>query len=53
MRAVKACCDPVDYDELIRITEIWVEAALRLTDRDLRMMKRLAARQIHRRVEAA
>jgi DSF synthase len=33
--------DPVTRDELIRITELWVEAALQVTERDLRTMSRL------------
>ena len=33
------------YDELLRITTIWVDAALQLQRRDLRMMERLVARQ--------
>jgi DSF synthase len=53
MRAVKACCNPLDYPEFMRMVDIWVEAALRLTDRDLRMMKRLAARQSQCTAEAA
>ncbi|EQD70163.1 enoyl-CoA hydratase/isomerase, partial [mine drainage metagenome] len=45
IREVKKYLDPVSYEELIHITEIWVDAALRLTDRDLRMMERLVSRQ--------
>lgn len=45
MRKVKSYCNPVTYEELRDITEIWVDAALRLTERDLRMMERLVARQ--------
>jgi DSF synthase len=36
---------PIDYQELIDITKIWVDAALRLKDRDLRMMDRLVNAQ--------
>ncbi len=36
---------PIDHQELIDITEIWVDAALRLEDRDLRMMDRLVKAQ--------
>lgn len=35
----------LDYDELIDITKIWVDAALRLTDRDLKMMQKLVDAQ--------
>lgn len=45
LRAAKNCVNPVTYEELMSITEIWVDAALRLEERDLRMMERLAARQ--------
>lgn len=45
MREVKDACNPVTYQELLEITTIWVEAALRLEDRDLRMMERLVGRQ--------
>jgi len=45
IREVKKYLDPVSYEELIHTTEIWVDAALRLTDRDLRMMDRLVSRQ--------
>ncbi len=36
---------PVSYDELMRVVDIWAAAALRLTDRDLRMMDRLVRAQ--------
>ncbi|MDY6981201.1 MAG: crotonase/enoyl-CoA hydratase family protein [Pseudomonadota bacterium] len=36
---------PVTHQELIDITELWVDAALRLTSRDLRMMSRIVAAQ--------
>ncbi len=45
LRAAREISQPVTYDELIRITEIWVDAALRLEARDLRMMERLVSRQ--------
>lgn len=45
MREVKDACNPVTYQELLEITTIWVEAALRLEARDLRMMERLVGRQ--------
>lgn len=47
-RSAKACCDGVPYEELIDIANIWVDAALRLRDRDLRMMERLVRRQATR-----
>ncbi|MDQ6618457.1 MAG: crotonase/enoyl-CoA hydratase family protein [Pseudomonadota bacterium] len=36
---------PVTRDELDRIVGVWADAALRLTDRDLRMMERLVRAQ--------
>ncbi len=45
MAKVKDYCNPVTYQELIDVTKIWVDAALQLTRRDLRMMKRLVQRQ--------
>lgn len=44
-RAAKNSLNPVTYEELMTITGIWVDAALQLKERDLRMMERLAARQ--------
>lgn len=47
-RAVRQVCNavnPITRDELIRVTEIWVEAALSLGEDDLRRMRRLAAAQ--------
>jgi DSF synthase len=35
----------VSYDELIDVAKIWVDAAFRLTEKDLKMMGRLIERQ--------
>ena len=48
LRAAREISQPAAYEELIRITEIWVDAALRLDARDLRMMERLVSRQTGR-----
>ncbi|MCA1926279.1 MAG: crotonase/enoyl-CoA hydratase family protein [Thiobacillus sp.] len=48
LRAAREISQPASYEELIRITEIWVDAALRLDARDLRMMARLINRQTGR-----
>ncbi|MBU2805553.1 crotonase/enoyl-CoA hydratase family protein [Acidithiobacillus ferridurans] len=45
LRKVKDLCSPITYEELIKVGEIWVDAALQLEARDLRMMERLVARQ--------
>jgi len=37
--------EPVTRDELMRVVEIWADAALRLTERDLRMMDRIVRAQ--------
>jgi DSF synthase len=37
--------EPITYDELMRVVGVWADAALRLTDRDLRLMERLVRAQ--------
>ena len=44
--------NPVTHEELIEITDRWVEAALTLSPHDLRKMERLAAAQDRRRGRA-
>lgn len=44
---------PIDYDELIDITKIWVDAALRLTDKDIKMMKKLVDAQNLKSIDTA
>lgn len=53
VRAVRQLVSPVTREELLQVTEIWVNAALRLEDRDLRKMDRLVARQNHKAASAA
>jgi len=45
MQKVKDRCNTISYQELIDITHIWVDAALKLTKKDLRMINRLVKRQ--------
>ena len=45
MAKVKDLCNPVSYVELAGIAEIWADAALKLSSKDLRMMSRLVNRQ--------
>ncbi|HEC58819.1 hypothetical protein LCGC14_0570590 [marine sediment metagenome] len=45
MQKVKDICNTIQYQELLDITNVWVDAALKLTDKDLRMMSRLVTRQ--------
>jgi DSF synthase len=49
MRAMYQCrhhTHPISYEELMNITELWVDSALRLQDRDLKMMGRLVRAQL-------
>ena len=48
MNKIRRCVNPVTYEELIAITTVWVDAALNLTDRDLRMIERLVQAQNRR-----
>ncbi len=48
MSRIRKCVNPVTYEELIEITRIWVDAALKLTTRDLRMIERLVQAQNRR-----
>lgn len=41
-------CSPVEIDELLKITNIWAETAMSLTDADVRKMERLADAQERR-----
>jgi DSF synthase len=53
LRQAKALSNPVTREELSGIAEVWVDAALRLNERDLRMMERLTSRQTRRVGKAA
>lgn len=53
LRQAKALSNPVTREELSGIAEVWVDAALRLNERDLRMMERLTTRQTRRVGKAA
>ncbi|RLA15679.1 MAG: enoyl-CoA hydratase [Gammaproteobacteria bacterium] len=45
IRKVRDILNVVSYDELIDVAKIWVDAAFRLTEKDLKMMGRLIERQ--------
>lgn len=45
MRQVVDICNPITYQEMVNIGTIWADAALALTEKDLRMMARLVKRQ--------
>jgi DSF synthase len=42
---VRRTYHPISYDELMRIVTIWVDSALQLGERDLRVMERIAKTQ--------
>jgi DSF synthase len=44
----RRAADPVELDELLRITNVWAETAMTLTDADVRKMERLADAQERR-----
>ena len=48
MNRIRRCVNPITYEELIAITTVWVDAALHLTDRDLRMIERSVQAQNRR-----
>lgn len=41
MAKIKDMSNPITYDQLVAVAEIWADTALKLTDKDLRMMNRL------------
>ena len=45
---IRQHCQPVSYEELIAVTSLWVETALRLDDADLRRMEHLVRAQQRR-----
>ena len=53
LRKVRDLLRPISYEELWQVLEIWVETALKLEARDLRMMERLIGRQEHSHALAA
>jgi DSF synthase len=44
----RRCVNPVGREELDAVTEVWVDAAFRLSDRDLKMMGRIVRAQMRR-----
>jgi len=56
MQAVFSCrqhFQPVTYEELLNITNVWVNAAMRLEEKDLKLMSRLVTSQLRRAKSAA
>jgi DSF synthase len=48
MNRVRTACHPVNFDELMGVTEIWVDTAMQLGDKSLRTMERLVRAQLRR-----
>jgi DSF synthase len=48
MHQVRSLAQPVTLEEMMRITEIWVDTALQLGDKSLRTMDRLVRAQVRR-----
>lgn len=53
VRQARQVVQPVTFEEMTRIADLWVDAALKLSDADLRKMLRLAAAQDRRRSNSA
>jgi DSF synthase len=53
IRQARRIVNPVTREEMIRIADLWVDAALALSEADLRKMTRLAAAQDRRRNRGA
>ena len=49
----RKCVYPIEREELDRVVEVWVDAALRLEDKDLKMMSRIVRSQERRAFDAA
>lgn len=45
VRQVSQTCNPVTYDQLMQVIQIWVDTALRLEERDLKIMDRFVKQQ--------
>ncbi len=52
MNRVESVCHPVSFEELMTITEIWVDTALQLGEKSLRVMERLVRAQLRRNQNA-
>jgi DSF synthase len=52
IEAVAREVQPLKHEELVKIVDIWADAALRLGDRDLKLMERLLRAQSRRQSNA-
>lgn len=50
---VRRRCQPLTYEELVDVTDVWVDTAMDLDEADLRRMERLAGAQHRRHARAA
>jgi DSF synthase len=48
LSSVRRRCQPVTYEELIDVTDVWVDTALGLEEADLRRMEHLVRAQLRR-----
>lgn len=48
MNRVQTACHPVNFEELMNVTEIWVDTAMQLGEKSLRTMERLVRAQLRR-----
>ena len=51
VEAIARETNPLKHEELVRVVELWADAALRLTERDLRMMDRIVRAQQRQSVD--
>jgi len=45
VQQVRTDLNPITHEELVRIVEVWVDTAMKLEERDLKMMERLVRAQ--------
>lgn len=50
--AARRCVHQLDYQELLQVVDVWVDTALNLSSRDLKLMQRLVVRQNELRAAA-
>lgn len=48
LRKTKLAVNPITFDELKNVVDIWVDAAFNLTARDFKLMKRIANKQLQK-----
>lgn len=48
MNRVQVACHPVRFEELMAVTEVWVDTAMQLGEKSLRTMERLVRAQLRR-----